>query len=112
MEVYKISNDLRESLGRYFYSLANLGYVPYERVDELLIFAHIEDILTGPMSLFVSERDYNSMVKSMYCMYGKCLTPYPDYKKSYDLINKTSPDKYRATEDKTLRRSVKIRTKL
>lgn len=111
IQKHKISDDLKYALERYFTSLENVGYVPYNKVAELLIVSHIEELLTGPMSFFITERDYMTMTKCLYKVYGRCLMPYPDYKRSYSSVNKPLPYEYRATEGNFLRKSLRLRIK-
>ena len=111
IQEHKISDDLRYALKRYFTSLENVGYVPYNKVDELLIVSHIEELLTGTMSFYITEKDYMTMTKCLYKVYGRCLMPYPDYKRSYSQINESLPYEYRVIEDSSLRKSLRLRVK-
>lgn len=111
IQKHKISDDLSFALERYFKSLSNLGYMSYDKVYELLIVSHIEEILTGQMSFFVNEKDYMTMTKCLYKVYGRCLMPYPDYKENYSQINESLNQEYRVTEDSLLRGALRLRIK-
>lgn len=111
MQTHKISDDLQDALKRYFRSLSHLGYVPYDKVYELLIVSHIEELLTGPMSFYINEKDYMLLTRCLYRVYGRCLIPYPDYKESYSQINESLNQEYRVTEEGSLRTSFRQRIK-
>ena len=99
----ELTNDVYDSVNKYFSSLKHLGYKPYSEVDKLLIFTFIEELLDGPMSLFITEEDYKSITNSLYCLYGSCMIPYPDYKKGIDPTINRVLEKYRITETGILR---------
>lgn len=81
----ELTNEVYDSLRRYFSALTHFGYKSYSQVNSLLIFIFIEELLCGPMAEYVTEEDYKYISDSLYCLYGKsCLIPYPSYKKSIE----------------------------
>lgn len=102
----EVTNDVFNSINRYFHSLSNLGYKKDKDVYNLLIYIFIEEILCGPSSQFITEEDYNNIDKALYCLYGtSCTIPYLDYKKTHKDVVKSMPDEYRISEDGILRMS-------
>lgn len=100
----ELTKEVYSSLDKYFSSLVHIGYKSYTQVNELLVLIFIEELLCGPMSQFVTENDYTSIVNSLQCLYGSsCLVPFPDYKKGIaDTINNTLHP-YRVMESIELR---------
>lgn len=101
----EISNEAYVALERYFNALSHIGYKSQEETEHLLIFLFIEEILTGPMSVFVTEQDYNAINNVLYCMYGSCTIPYPSYLRGMNEAYKKVNDRYRITESGILRSS-------
>lgn len=99
----EFTNEAYDAINRYFSLLKHTGYKPYSQVENLIIMTFIEEMLDGPLSQFITERDYNSIINSLYCLYGTCMIPFPDYKKAIAEVQDKSPDKYRTTEDGTFR---------
>lgn len=62
-------------------------------------------MLYSPMSQFITEEDYNTITGALYCIYGTCLIPYPDYKKAVTKTTGRLPDEFRITEDAILRQT-------
>lgn len=98
-----ITNDVSNSLMQYFNTLMHTGYKSYNEVEKLVIYICIEEILTGPMSFFITEEDYKIINKALYCLYGTCLIPYPTYIKGINSIKKSQPNRYRYSEDNIIR---------
>ena len=85
----EVTNDALNAVNRYFHTLSNL---------------FLEEFLCGSMSQFITEKDYNTIDKALYCLYGtSCMIPYPDYKKTHIDVVKSMPDEYRISEDGILR---------
>lgn len=101
----EITNEAYDSIVRYFEGLSHLGYKSYNEVYHLLGMLFIEEILTGPMSEFVTDTDYKLINNAMYCLYGSCLIPYPAYLEGKSALNKRVMDSYRVTENEILRSS-------
>lgn len=101
----ELTNEVYNSVNRYFSVLSHIGYKPYNEVEQLLIFTFIEEMLYSPLSQYLTEEDYNAINNSLYCLYGSCMIPFPDYKRSIDSTVYRMPDEYRITETGTLRLS-------
>lgn len=99
-----LTNEVYNSINRYFSILSHTGYKSYNQVEQLLMAIFIENILYGDMSQFVTEADYNSIMNALYCIYGNsCLIPFPDYKKSVERVVPKLINKHRITESGRLR---------
>lgn len=90
----ELTNDVYNSINRYFKSLTHMGYKPDSEVNKLLVFIFIEEMLDEGYE-FITEEDYKIISSVLECMYGSCLTPYPNYKKEYTPALKTLDRKYR-----------------
>lgn len=101
----ELTDEVYNSVNRYFSVLSHIGYKSYNEVEQLLIFTFIEEMLYGPLSQYLTEKDYNIINNSLYCLYGSCMIPFPDYKKSIYSTVYRMPDEYRITETGTLRLS-------
>lgn len=99
----ELTNEVYDAINRYFSVLSHIGYQPYNQVDNLLIMSFIEEILNGPLSQFITEEDYISITNSLYCLYGTCMMPFPEYKKAIAAIVPKSLGEYRITETDILR---------
>lgn len=99
----ELTNEVYSSVNKYFLSLSHLGYKPDREVDKLLVFTFIEELLYGPLSQFITEEDYKSINNSVYCLYGSCMIPFPDYKRNPDSIVNRMLNEYRITETSGLR---------
>lgn len=99
----EITNDVYNAVDRYFSVLSHLGYKSYSEVNKLLVYCFIEEILTGPMSYYVTEKDYAIITGALECLYGTCMMPFPNYKESMSepVVNVFDP--YRITEEGVLR---------
>lgn len=96
--------DLHQAIKAYFNILRRTGYKKYSQVDDLLLLSAIEGMLNGPMAEFVTEEDFRSIDKALYCLYGKsCMIPYPSWKKALKPLIKALPREIRITEDELLR---------
>lgn len=101
----ELTNEVYNSVNRYFSVLSHTGYKPDKEVEQLLIFTFLEEVLYGPLSQFITEEDYKVITNSLYCLYGSCMIPFPDYKKSFDSTVNRMLDEYRITETGVLRSS-------
>lgn len=100
----EITNDVLNAVNKYFHTITNLGYKKDKDVNNLIGYIFLEELLCGDMSQFITEKDYNTIDKALYCLYGtSCTIPYPDYKKSPTESIQTIPVEYRITEDGILR---------
>ena len=103
----EITNISYEALKRYFKSLAILGYMKYEEVDKLLVLLSIEELLTGPLSIYITEEDYKVILNALDCLYGStCLIDLPSYNIYDSLIHEIRRELIlRESEDCILRLS-------
>lgn len=97
-------NQLYNSLEKYFNVISRTGYKSYDQVLNLIVLIFIEELMTGPLSYYITEEDYKHISNAMYCMYGTCLIPYPTYKIGMEPI-KSKSYKYRITEDNNIRQT-------
>lgn len=101
----QLVTDVYNSLNRYFSLLSHTGYKSYNEVYKLIVYIFIEELLYGPLSEYIDDKDYNDINDALYCLYGSCMIPYPNYKESYTNVVSRIPDKYRITEDSIIRQS-------
>lgn len=100
----EITNDALNAVHKYFHTLSNLGYKKYKDVTNLIVFLFLEELLCGTISQFITEEDYNTIDKALYCLYGtSCMLPYPDYKKTHIDSIEQMLHEYRISEDGVLR---------
>lgn len=99
----ELTNEVYDSVNKYFSVLSHTGYKPYNEVEQLLAFIFIEEIIYGPLSWYITEEDYNIINNSLDCLYGSCMIPFPDYKKAVASIIHKLPEEYRITETGVLR---------
>ena len=99
MEITKL---VSKSIDSYFQSLSVLGYRKQTDVDALIIYSFIEELLTGPMRVFITEDDYKAIGAALNCLQGTCLIPYQQYQGSslFGDFEVTAP---RITEDNNIR---------
>lgn len=101
----EFTNKVYDAVNRYFSVLSHIGYKSYSEVDKLLIMSFIEELLDGPMSQFVTEKDYIVITNGLYCLYGTCMIPFPEYKRAAASITHNLLEEYRITETGKLRAS-------
>lgn len=101
----ELSDEVYNAITRYFSVLSHTGYKSYNEVYKLIVFSFIEELLYGPLSEFITEKDYNTIMRSLDCIYGSCMIPYPEYKRTYDSVVKGMHGKYRISEDRIIRSS-------
>lgn len=90
-----VSNNLYNSLVTYFNALSNFGYKKYTDVYKLLVYSFIEEMLTGPFRIYITEDDYKSISIALECLYGSsCLIPYPEYINEDSLFGKIFADEF------------------
>lgn len=90
-----VSNDLYNSLVNYFNVLSNFGYKKYTDVYKLLVYSFIEEMLTGPFRIYITEDNYRSIATVLECFYGSsCLIPYPEYINDDSLFGKIFADEF------------------
>lgn len=94
----ELTNEVYDAVTRYFSALSHMGYKSYAEVDQLLVFTFIEELLYGPLSQFITEEDYKVINDSLYCLYGSCMMPFPEYKKSFTPTAHKMLEEYRVSE--------------
>lgn len=72
-------NEVYNSLNSYFKSLSNTGYRKQRDVNSLLLYSYIQELLDSDFRGLVTEEDYRLIENALYCLYGTCLIPFPDY---------------------------------
>ena len=105
----KITQQALDALNEYFTILSQTGYIEYNKVKGILGLLLVDSFLNTELNTYVTEEDYNIMVKFLYCIYGKnCLIPYPQFLKEIPQLGTILPGlggirPYRDTEDEILR---------
>lgn len=100
----EVTNDALNTINKYFRALSNLGYKKDKEVNNLIVFLFLEELLCGSMAQFITEKDYNTIDKALYCLYGtSCILPYPDYKDTHIDVIRSMPKEYRISENEVLR---------
>lgn len=103
VDVMELTNEVYNTVNSYFSVLSHIGYKSYEEVNKLLVFIFIEELLCGQLSQFITEEDYKIINNALYCLYGSCMIPFPNYKKSFTPVINKMFDEYRITETGILR---------
>ena len=76
----KITKITSEALKRYYNSLFKLGYKNYTDVNNLLVLTFLEELLEYDSYQFITEEDYNTIIKALYCMLGNSYNiEFPSY---------------------------------
>lgn len=102
-ELINISNT---AIDRYFNVLSKFGYKSYDSVFKLILLLHVEELMNSKeFSLYITEDDYRTIEKSLYCLYGNdCLIDFPTYNVYDNLIHENKLKLvYLLTEDDNLR---------
>lgn len=90
MEV--ITNISAEAIRRYFNILIKLGYKNYEDVYKIIVLTYLEELLSDNFSLYITEKDYDDIMKVFYQLLGSnCLIDFPSYA-TYDKLFKNRYD--------------------
>ena len=109
MYAEKITQQALDALNEYFTILSQTGYIEYNKVKGILGLLLVDSFLNTELNTYVTEEDYNIMVKFLYCIYGKnCLVSYPQFLKEIPQLGTVLPGlggirPYRGTEDEILR---------
>ena len=82
----EVTNITENTVNRYFNSLSKLGYRNYTDVYKIIILTFLEELLDCDFFGFVSEEDYNAIMKAIYCLADNtCTIEFPSYA-TYDSI--------------------------
>lgn len=85
----RVTKVTHESLKRYFNSLFKFGYKKYPDVEKLLVLTYIDDLLEYSLFGFMTEEDYNIIIRALNCLGGSaCIIDYPSYATYDSLIRK------------------------
>lgn len=115
-----LEGETYKALEGYFKLLSGVGYAGYDKVYKLLVFMYINDIINGDYVFNATEEDYLTLSKTLECLQGTCLIPYPEFVKNLPqmgernyngLLRRTHQIVLRHTEDGNFR-TIETRTKL
>ena len=99
----KFGDEIYSSIKSYFNALSHSGYKSYKETIKLSILIFLEELLYGPMSVYITEDDYRDIIRALYCLYGTCVIPFPSYLQEVSKVRKSAINKYRISEDGILR---------
>lgn len=97
----EITVQVYNALMRYFNTLEHTGYKSISQVNELLVYCFIEELLSGPLSYYITNKDYKVIQDALYKIYGTCLIPYPEYEEIK--LNASKTYNLKITEDNNVR---------
>ena len=66
-----------DTLNKYFDILSKAGYVKSKEVNKVIILTFLSRLLND-FSEYITEEDYNNIIKSVYCL-SDCLIRLPKY---------------------------------
>lgn len=66
-----------DTLNKYFDILSKAGYVKNKEVNKVIILTFLSRLLND-FSEYITEEDYNNIIKSIYCL-SDCLIRLPKY---------------------------------
>lgn len=103
----EVTNLTENTINRYFNSLSKLGYKNYTDVYKIIILTFLEELLGYDFFGFVSEEDYNVIMKAIYCLADNtCIIEFPSYATYDSIFRKSDIDLTpRITEDGIFRTS-------
>ena len=73
-----------DTLNKYFDILSKTGYVKNKEVNKVIILTFLSRLLND-FSEYITEEDYNDIIKSVYCL-SDCLIRLPKYNVFKDSI--------------------------
>lgn len=73
-----------DTLNKYFNLLSKTGYVKSKEVNKVIILTFLSRLLND-FSEYITEEDYNDIIKSVYCL-SDCLIRLPKYNVFKDSI--------------------------
>lgn len=74
-----ITIQASDSLEMYFKHLEMTGYMRYDNTGKLLALLLVDLFLNSEFRAFISEDDYKTIGKFLYCITGNCLIPYVQF---------------------------------
>ena len=66
-----------DTLNKYFNILSKAGYIKSKEVNKVIILTFLSRLLND-FSEYITEEDYNDIIKSIYCL-SNCLIRLPKY---------------------------------
>ena len=66
-----------DTLNKYFNILSKAGYIKNKEVNKVIILTFLSRLLND-FSEYITEEDYNDIIKSVYCL-SDCLIRLPKY---------------------------------
>ena len=100
----RLDNLAYTGVSNYFQALSAFGYKGYGEVNRLLVLLFIEDLIRGPISIYINEEDYRTITNVLYCLFGStCLIPYPEFAVNTTLVQALNDVTPRITENDILR---------
>ena len=76
----ELSDYTFEVFNNYFNVLKNIGYKKNSDSNKLLILGFIEDLLTGPYRIYITDEDYKYIEAALNCLFGSSrLISFPRY---------------------------------
>lgn len=104
---------LYNSLNNYFLTLSNLGYVKYNKVNNLLYLIAVQELTSSDYDGFLLEEDYRIIQNALYKIFGTSCVLSPADRGSIDTIYLDSSSRL-ATETERLKDMVEevIKTKV
>ena len=85
----KVTKVTEEAIRRYFDSLFKFGYKKYADVERLLVLTYIDELLEYGLFGFMTEEDYNIIMRALGCLVGNtCIIDFPSYATYDSLIRK------------------------
>ena len=73
-----------DTLNKYFDILSKAGYIKSKEVNKVIILTFLSRLLND-FSEYITEEDYNNIIKSVYCL-SDCLIRLPKYNVFKDSI--------------------------
>ena len=74
--IVDINQKAFEALAKYFGILEHVGYVNTATTQAIIIYSFIQELLSGPMALYVTEEDYREILTMLECLKDGCIIPF------------------------------------
>lgn len=102
-----MNKTLLDTIKWYYFTLETNGYIKKKEVYKLLYFIFVEEFLNDNVG-YITEKDFNSITRSLNFMGTSCPLPYFLYKKQHidkrnvkvDFLKKTQFEESRQEENK------------
>jgi len=106
---------VRDSLIRYFRSLAKVGHASDGDVRSLLVQLFADELLTGEFRWFINDGDYGTIRNLLSSISGTCLIPYTSFCADMMTVGRhtaIAPANFRISEAGELREDMEERPRL